>query len=51
MVDRLSLDLIGAHQKFQAQPIKLVTPDAVMKMGEEVGVPYRVNILHMRQEE
>ena len=36
--ERLSLDSIGAHQKFQARAIKLVTPDAVMKMGEEVEV-------------
>ena len=36
--DRLSLDPIGAHQKFQARAIKLVTSDAVMKMGEEVEV-------------
>ena len=36
--DRLSLDSIGAHQKFQARAIKLVTSDAVMKMGEEVEI-------------
>ena len=36
--ERLRLDSMGAHQKFQARAIKLVTSDAVMKMGEEVEV-------------